>query len=287
MTTAPSVAQQKSVPYNPARDVNGKRDRNSIWEETNLTLNAVGLGQTVSSWILIVLAAAFTIAFVLTAKSWREARRSPYYFQRKQAMQQMQSYSLVSMTLMMATAAIVAYTWSPTVSAAPRTAIITNAKPTSLSASVEAQPAVVQQSASPLLQRSALALPPEFSNLEPQVALAEETAISDVVFASGVNDNYEPIGARTVFGEGQFTLFATFDYASMDDGMTWAWVWRENGSVVGGGEQHWVYGEDGPGYVYLQPEEGFTAGDYSLELYVNGELHSQAQLEVSSGVANQ
>ncbi len=260
------------------RDIRGKR-------YNRLRLTEITFGNTVSTWVLIGFAATFAVAFLLTAKSWREARRSPYYFQRRQALQAMQSYSLVTLGLMMATAAVVAYAWSPAVSSAPRTALLTNAKPVSLTAfstAVTNGADTVQR-----ITRQALpSLPAEFSTLEPSSELADATELDNIIFASGINDSYEPVGARSVFGEGEFTLFATFDYSEMNDGMTWAWVWRKDGNVVSGGEQEWAYGDEGPGYVYLEPEEGFAEGEYSLELYVNGELQSASDIEVSAGVAN-
>lgn len=58
--------------------------------------------------------------------------------------------------------------------------------------------------------------------------------------------------------------------------MAWSWVWRHNGQVIDGGNELWAYGDEGPGYIYLNPEEGFAEGRYSLEVWVNGELLGQA-----------
>ena len=87
------------------------------------------LGNAVSTWVLAALIAALFMAFGLTIKAWREARLSPYYFQRRQALHQMQSYSIASLIMMMATLAVLAYAYSPDSLATPRTAILTNAKP--------------------------------------------------------------------------------------------------------------------------------------------------------------
>ena len=205
-------------------------------------------GNFVVSWVIVVLTAVFLIAFILTVRAWRESRLSPYYFQRRQALQQMQSYSLVSLTLMMVTAAVVAYAYSPTIISAPRTAILTNAKPVSAAIiaerppEIEIAPRTIRVAATP-------SLPAEFATLNPEVNLAVNTEISSIIFASNINDNYEPVGVRSTFGECNFTLYATFDYAAMEDGMTWSWVWRYDWDAVRGGEQHWSYGEDGHGCV--------------------------------------
>lgn len=198
----------------------------------------------------------------------------------------MQSYSLVSLTLLMATAGVLAYAWSPAVTNAPRTALLTNAKPLNLPTFTQQAANSEAPTAARITRQITPNVPSEFSQLEPEIELVDSTEIGNVIFATGINDNYEPIGASTVFGEGEFTLFATFDYSDMGDGMTWAWVWRKDGELVSGGEQEWAYGDEGPGYVYLEPEEGFAAGDYTLELYVNGELQTASAIEVAAGVAN-
>ena len=183
----------------------------------------------------------------------------------------MQSYSIATLTLLMISGAIIAYAWSPTTVSAPRTAILANAKPT-ISAEVAAEPQIEVAQAAPAIQQitsriQPSILPSQFQTLQPEVELASNTTIRGLTFATGVNESYEPVNANSVFGEGDFTLYATFDYADMADGMTWSWVWRHEGTVVGGGEQHWAYGDSGPGWVYFQPEDGFTSGEYSLELW--------------------
>lgn len=261
-------------------------------EEVKSLLLELTNGNSVVIWVVAVLASVFLIAFFLTARAWRESRLSPYYFQRRQALQQMQSYSLVSLTLMMVTAAVIAYAYSPTMISAPRTAILTNAKPVSADVvNVVRQPEAVTVSTvaaeTRITRVASPSLPTEFAKLRPESALSDNTEISSILFSTNVNENYEPVGVRSSFDEGNFTLYATFDYADMQDGMTWSWIWRHNGEVVGGGEQHWAYGEEGPGWVYFAPEEGFAAGEYSLEVWVNGELQSASSVEVASSIANQ
>ena len=53
-------------------------------------------------------------------------------------------------------------------------------------------------------------------------------------------------------------------------------MWRRDGDVVEGGNEVWAYGQEGPGYIFFSPEEGFQAGQYSLDVWVNGELMAQS-----------
>lgn len=105
--------------------------------------------------------------------------------------------------------------------------------------------------------------------------LLSTTDLGTLVFSTEVTTDYDAIDPSRIFGEGSYTLYATFDYTDMVDGMEWAWVWRHNGKVIDGGNELWAYGDEGPGYIYLSPEEGFLEGQYSLEIWVNGELLNQ------------
>ena len=41
--------------------------------------------------------------------------------------------------------------------------------------------------------------------------------------------NMMPSHPRQLFAEGFYTLYATFDYEGLEDGMVWSWVWRHDG----------------------------------------------------------
>jgi hypothetical protein len=97
-----------------------------------------------------------------------------------------------------------------------------------------------------------------------------------------VTSDFAALDARNIFPEGFFTIYATFDYEEMSDGMAWAWVWRRDGEVISGGNELWAYGDNGPGYVYLNPEEGFQRGEYTVEVWVNSELLTTASLVVNN-----
>lgn len=236
----------------------------------------------------------------LTIQSLREARHAPYFFLRRQAQQRMQSYSLSTIGLLIVTVGLVAYVWNPPQDNSPQFASLTNSKPTAveiaqrapLIAPVEsllqttARPLVVPQTADAAAATAVDELPPEFNTLDPQTPLNRNTRIADLAFATQIDDQYNAVGARRTFGEGFYTLYATFEYAAMADGMEWSWVWRFNGQVIGGGNELWNYGADGPGYIYFSPEEGFSEGEYSLQVFVNDSLVSQQSLTISAGAAN-
>jgi hypothetical protein len=235
------------------------------------------------------------IALILAMKQWRDMKRSPYFFMRQQAGKRLQSYLSLSFVLMLAAAGAGFYGYRAPVDATVRMAVLSNSKPAEEEVVEIVEAAKVAAEAEALPEASsggAIAdilldgddasavrpeLPDTYDQFEPQADLKPGTELGALSLSTDVTEDYDPIQPGRVFAEGFYTLYATFDYVDMSDGMEWAWVWRHNGTVVDGGNELWAYGEEGPGYIYLSPEEGFQEGEYSLEVWVNGELLGQAE----------
>jgi hypothetical protein len=248
------------------------------------------------------------VASFAAAKSWREMKRSPYFFQRLQAGKRLQTYSSVSLVLFVITMAVGFYSWQEPADTIVRSAIISYNKPipeasmedvespeavvetvdesVSTTAEFFLEPSVESAEFDPQLltivdqplTAEKLALPEAYDRFEPQAELNEDSNLGTLSFSTDITDEYEPVEPRQLFGEGLYTLYATFDYEGLDDGMVWSWVWRLNGEIVEGGNEVWNYGEEGPGYIFFSPEEGFQAGQYSLDIWVNGELMAQSSV---------
>lgn len=257
-------------------------------------MNITDFSNSIAPWVLSAFLLAFLVLFTLTVRALREVKHAPYFFQRRQAQQRMQSYSLTSLVMLMLTVGVAAYAWRPPNHTAPRLTILTHAKPVALDPALTARTSLPSSSATVSTAEAtpvstaatSLELPTEYDQLTPESPLSPGTDIAALAFSTAITDQYEPVGSRRIFGEGYFTLYATFGYDHMADGMVWSWVWRHNGAVVGGGHQPWTYGDSGPGYVFFNPEIGFQEGEYSLEIWVNGELLSQDAIQVATGVAN-
>lgn len=215
----------------------------------------------------------------------------------------MQSYAVASICLIIATFATTAYAWHAPVDNTPRVAILRHAKPTpvvfdpvSEDAVADASPAVVQRSlfsefpanentnvaSDPLLRSE---LPETYNKLNQTIELKDATALGEIFFSTDITSNYEAVNPGRRFTEGFYTIYATFSYDGMADGMVWSWVWRHNGEVIDGGNQVWAYGVDGPGYVYIKPESGFSLGEYALDVWVNGKLFTQSSFTITEGVS--
>lgn len=244
-------------------------------------------------WLVGVPLILSFVALLLSMKQWRDMKRSPYFFMRQQAGKRLQSYLSISFVLLFAAAGIGFYGYREPVDTTVRMVVLSNTKPADnevreiVAAKVSEKAAAAAETTSGgaiadiLLGGEAAAalrpqLPEAFDRFEPEADLQPGTELAELTLSTEVTDDYDPVQPGRVFAEGFYTLYATFDYVQMADGMEWAWVWRHNGEVVDGGNELWNYGEEGPGYIYLSPEEGFQEGSYSLEVWVNGELLGQA-----------
>ncbi|MBK8431990.1 MAG: hypothetical protein IPL28_12150 [Chloroflexi bacterium] len=84
---------------------------------------------TIIPWLMGGLGSLILLAAGQTIRFWRESKRSPYYFLRRQAEQNMQSYSLATLGLMVTTLFVAMYVFQGASDNITRIALIENAKP--------------------------------------------------------------------------------------------------------------------------------------------------------------
>lgn len=288
-------------------------------------------------WLLGGFGCIVLIAIGLMIRSWRDSKRSPYFFMRRQAQRRVQQYANVSLVLLLFITAVGLYAWSPAPDQTLRFALLPNAKPVlpeavpqielpltnepvrsiridpvnnagnlsiDTTTAESALPTTTTPSTVPVTEPGSLAmdstvvlntidqvtaeLPAQYrDSFSSDIPLTENSKLGRISFSQEINEQYEPISPRRIFEAGSYTIYAIFSYEGMTDGMEWAWVWQHNSEVVDGGSQIWKYGNDGPGYVYYSPEEGFQAGQYTLQIWVNEELMTQATLTISSAAISQ
>ena len=265
------------------------------------------LPNSIITWLLGGLLLLALFALSVTFKSWREAKRSPYFFMRMQAGKKMQRYLVVSFVLILMTAAASAYAWQSPEETVPLVGVLQHAKPNlgtfdaaaKQEETVEEAPGAITISLTPATERavtiSALDLletqeesqpgPETASQVESDVSGPVDAQLGNITFSTDISGNYQAIDPGNRFLEGFYTLYATFSYQGMGDGLNWSWSWLRNGAQIEGGNQVWNYGEEGPGYIYFRPEEGFRAGEYSLAIWVNDELQNQSGFTVAEGIA--
>lgn len=277
------------------------------------------VNETTAPWILLLLGALSLITIAKTFSSWRQVKRSPYFFLRQQAEKRLQGYMWATFLLIASAGGTLVLSQQAPPDNTVRMALLANAKPAAAAETAPSPddlPVISLDSPAPIeisargpelsetvpisapfslsLERPGAqpltlepVLPDEFNQVEATEELTPTTEFTRLVFSTEINDDYDPVSPRRTFVQGFFTIYATFDYQGMADGMEWAWVWRRNGEVVNGGNELWEYGSNGPGWIYYEPPEGFSPGEYTLEVWVNEELFQQASLTIENEVANQ
>jgi Tol biopolymer transport system component len=119
----------------------------------------------------------------------------------------------------------------------------------------------------------------------PSIAIGGKPIIGPITFATGVADG-KPVGAGDTFPSDVTEIHAFFDYEGMADGDPWERRWYQNGEDVGGGSGAWDGGESGTYDLSLSNNgEPLGAGDWKLELYVNGELAQSGTFVIEAGTA--
>ena len=99
--------------------------------------------------------------------------------------------------------------------------------------------------------------------------------IGDITFALGATANYEPIEPNLFFTTGITEVHAIFDYSGMSSDYTWERVWTLNDNEVARIAEAWTGPEVGVFDYYINNSgRPLPAGDWLLEIYVEGELRS-------------
>jgi S1-C subfamily serine protease len=115
----------------------------------------------------------------------------------------------------------------------------------------------------------------------PEPPPVTDITLSPITFAEDVSGDM-PVGAGTTFS-GVGEVFAFFDYAGMSNGLPWMTRWYLDGQMILEDQQIWNFGEEGSNYVSLYHPDGLPAGQYSLELYVDGNLLQEGSFSIQAG----
>ena len=216
---------------------------------------------TITPWLLGTFVTLSLIALFAAVKNWREMKRSPYFFQRLQAGKKLQTYLITSSFLFIIAIGVTAYAWQEPQDSTPHMAILTHSKPDAEAHGVAELPSLVEtideetvssfqleDSENPgqlitiadqLFTAAIATLPEEFDRFEPTADLSENSDLGTLSFSTEITDDYEAIEPQEIFPEGFYTLYATFSYDGLADGLVWSWIWRHNGEILEGGNEVW------------------------------------------------
>jgi hypothetical protein len=88
----------------------------------------------------------------------------------------------------------------------------------------------------------------------------------------------------TEYPRGSSMVIANWEFANMEDGLEWGYVWLYEGDVIVDKPDYyeWTAGQDGTWTTYLYTTEGtaLDSGEYEIELYLEGEKVQSATARV-------
>ncbi|MGD1993719.1 MAG: hypothetical protein PVI59_11045 [Anaerolineae bacterium] len=98
-------------------------------------------------------------------------------------------------------------------------------------------------------------------------------------------DPEQPFLTTNTFDWNTRTVYAVFSYAEMGDGRGWSAVWMRNNEEIARESHLWDIAEAGRSgtrwVVYFEPDgRVLRGGDYSVSLYIEGELQTTASFQI-------
>ncbi len=106
------------------------------------------------------------------------------------------------------------------------------------------------------------------------------------IFAEDVTSDDKPVNPHREgepFEEGTKEIYAFFDYAGMEDGLAWSYIWYIDDEEILRREESWEAGESGNLWINIYHKVRLPNGHYKLELYIEDELAAEAETDVGKG----
>jgi hypothetical protein len=109
---------------------------------------------------------------------------------------------------------------------------------------------------------------------------AGDAVWSELTFATGVDSNYNPIGATDAFASGVAEVYAVYQYEGMEDSQAWSRTWYLDGEAVLSQDDTWDGGESGNGWLNIYNNGGLPDGAYGLVVWVGGEKVQEGEFTI-------
>jgi S1-C subfamily serine protease len=108
-------------------------------------------------------------------------------------------------------------------------------------------------------------------------------AFENVVFSQEATAQDEPVEPGVLFPAGITSLLAFFDYKNMGSNTEWTRTWSLDGQVALTKTEKWTEGRQGRYVLELTSSQGLKAGNWRLELSIQGKLAAVGNFQVTGG----
>ncbi|MBN1955382.1 MAG: trypsin-like peptidase domain-containing protein [Anaerolineae bacterium] len=112
-----------------------------------------------------------------------------------------------------------------------------------------------------------------------------ESAFGAITFAPGIDAVGQPVNPGNSFPSGTTELYFFCDYAGLQNGLYYEERWLLNGEELVVFDGYWEWGESGYFHdlIYLTSGEPLWDGEYTIELYIEGQLVQYATAVIGTG----
>lgn len=93
----------------------------------------------------------------------------------------------------------------------------------------------------------------------------------------------QTVNPRDVFIQPDGTLYAAFSYNFLQDGVRWSAIWYLGSEIVCLETQPWDGGTGGFGFTECNPERGWQAGEYEIQMFLGETWKVSARFTVLDG----
>jgi hypothetical protein len=110
----------------------------------------------------------------------------------------------------------------------------------------------------------------------PDARPANRDAVVKVIAAdTQLSANNTPVNPMTKFSAGVKRIYLFFSYRGMASGVAWSRVLYRNGAALQGSSLLWSLDAEGSSYFFFGSDEGYTAGQYRVEIRLGDTVVSQ------------
>ncbi len=110
---------------------------------------------------------------------------------------------------------------------------------------------------------------------------SENASLTITTVASGILPDQTPVQPGDHFEAGIRRVYVLFNYRQMDSGVSWTRILYRNGQPIQGQSYLWSLDTSGSTHFFFGNEDGYSAGDYEVRLFLGADEITRFAFEVA------
>jgi len=243
---------------------------------------SIAIPQWLAPWLIGAGTVGTALALLVAVRAYFQLRRGEYYVIREEARQVLLKSLLFAFILALLTVLLMflprqtALSTPPTTTALPQptdmpTPTLTPPRPTA-TITPTPKPTATEPFIPTLTPQATL--PVTFTQaISGAVSPPADAQIEFWTLAQGVDEDNRPVNPSQQFPSGTERIYLFFRYDGLLPNVPWTVLWYYNGKLLSGGTALWETGQSaGEWYVYLTLGDGFSVGEYEVQVWLGERL---------------